>query len=190
MITVIKKDMTTEGFDSRKIIKAINTSAKRVGIKLGNEENRSVVQGVLCEINHKEEITVAEIHNIVERVLDKVNAEVAKSYKDYRNYKQEFGIKLMMDIEGQVKRTLNEVDRENSNSNTRYISTKRTEIAQTFAKEMYQKMYLNPSVLNAIKDGYIYIHDLKDMLLPQFNCCLSDVATILNGGFELEGVTY
>ncbi|MGL4424784.1 MAG: anaerobic ribonucleoside-triphosphate reductase, partial [Cetobacterium sp.] len=83
-----------------------------------------------------------------------------------------------------------EVDRENSNSNTRYISTKRTEIAQTFSKEMYQKMYLSKSVLAAMKDGYIYVHDLKDMLLPQFNCCLSDIGNILKGGFEMEGVYY
>ena len=28
------------------------------------------------------------------------------------------------------------------------------------------------------------------MLLPQFNCCLFDVGTLLKGGFTLEGVKY
>lgn len=185
-----KKNGLFEKFDGNKIIKAISKSADRISIVLTEKEKEDVVKIVLRHIESLNDITVRQIHNYVEMALDKINPAVAKSYKDYRNYKLEYGLYLMNDIENQVKKTLYEVDRENSNSNTRYISTKRTEIAQTFAKEMYQKMYLSTDVIGAIKDGYIYIHDLKDMLLPQFNCCLTDVASILKNGFELEGIYY
>lgn len=188
---VIKKDGTLEDFNSGKVISAISKSSERVSVELSERDVKNVLEYVYFEVENKmKDICVKDLHGIVERALDTVNKDVAKSYKDYRNYKIEYGTYLMNDIESQIKKTLEEVDRENSNCNTRYISTKRTEIAQTFSKEMYQKMYLSKDVLSAIKDGYIYIHDLKDMLLPQYNCCLSDVGNILSGGFELEGVHY
>ena len=124
--------------------------------------------------------------------MDSIAPDVAKSYKDYRNYKKDFVYSTLKDIERQVNSTLVEIDRSNSNSNsnTMYIYTKRTEIAKIFAKEMYQKMFLSVDVIQAIKDGYIYIHDLSDMLLPQYNCCLVDIKSILNNGFNLEGIKY
>ena len=38
----------------------------------------------------QELIPIAQMHNIVEGALEKVNPLVAKSYRDYRNYKQDF----------------------------------------------------------------------------------------------------
>lgn len=187
---VIKRNKLAEDFDMNKILKAIGKSADRMSYKFTKKELKDITDFVAKSIIGLEVINVEKLHSIVENALDKYCPVVAKSYKDYRNYKVEYGIYLMNDIEGQIKKTLEEVDRENSNSNTRYISTKRTEIAQTFSKEMYQKMYLSKDVLSAMKDGYIYVHDLKDMLLPQFNCCLTDVKSILTGGFELEGIFY
>lgn len=187
---VVKRDGTKEQYNKDKIVKAITKSANRVGYKLTEREIDDICYNVTKSIFPSTSVQVEVIHNFVEQSLDNIAPAVAKSYKDYRNYKKEFGVYLMNDIEEQVRKTLDEVDRENSNSNTRYISTKRTEVAQLFSKEMFQKMYLSKDMLVAIKDGYLYIHDLKDMLLPQFNCCLVDYKTILNGGFELEGIKY
>ncbi len=38
----------------------------------------------------KNEIEIQEMHNIVEGALERVNPAVAKSYRDYRNYKLDF----------------------------------------------------------------------------------------------------
>jgi ribonucleoside-triphosphate reductase len=189
MITVIKKNGTTEKFDYNKIVKAINKSANRISINLTEKEEVGVFTYVLDNINN-DKIVVDDLHSLVEMALEKINPSVAKSYKDYRNYKNEFGVFLMDDIERQVNQILYDVDRENANSNTAYISTKRTEVAKTFAKELYQKTYLSTDTLQAIKDGYIYIHDLSDMILQQYNCCLTRYADILDGGFELENIKY
>ena len=187
---VVKRNGLVELFDGEKIKSAVKKSAQRVNMIMSDEELKYLVFLVKKGLFGTKEVSVDIVHNLVEMSLDKINNSVSKSYKDYRNYKNEYGQYLMKDIEEQVNETLHEVDRSNSNSNTRYISTKRTEIAQTFSKEMYQKMYLSKDVIKAIKDGFIYIHDIKDLLLPQFNCCLTDVGTILKGGFELEGYNY
>ena len=154
------------------------------------EELDKIEHIISNELTAYSKVNVARLHNLVEQALDEVNEAVAKSYRDYRNYKNEFVYNVIEDMEMQVARTLTEEDKSNSNSNSKYISTKRTSIAQTFAKEMYQKMHLSLSELQAIKTGFIYIHDLCDMLLPQFNCCLFDVGALLKGGFTLEGVKY
>lgn len=185
-----KRNGLLEDFDESKIINAISKSADRVNEVVDTVLANKVINFVLSKVIDKEIVEVKAIHGFVEEALDVYNPNISKSYKDYRNYKAEYGIYLMNDIESQITKTLNEVDRENSNSNTRYISTKRTDIAQTFSKEMFQKMYLSKEVLSAMKDGYIYIHDLRDMLLPQFNCCLTDVKSILTGGFDIEGYHY
>ena len=36
------------------------------------------------------EVQIWQMHNIVEAALEAVRPEVAKSYRDYRNYKQDF----------------------------------------------------------------------------------------------------
>ena len=189
-LIVIKRDGTQENYNSDKIIKAISKSAKRINYNLSENEKLNIIKNVESNLVNEYVITVTNIHSLVERALDIVSPAVAKSYKDYRNYKKEFVYSTMDNIERKVNSMLNDVDRSNSNSNTRYISTKRTEIAKTFASEMYQKMFLPVSVIQALKDGYIYIHDLSDMLLPQLNCCLCDYKSILDGGFELEGIKY
>ncbi|MGL4970586.1 MAG: anaerobic ribonucleoside-triphosphate reductase [Cetobacterium sp.] len=186
---VIKKDGTMGIFKNEKIIVAVTKSANRVGIKISEEDFTRIIKFISSRLVGGS-VRVVDLHFLVELALDTFIPEVAKSYKDFRNYKKEFGNGIMDDIENQVKKVLYDVDRENSNSNTRYISTKRTGIARSFSKELYQKMFLDKETLQAMKDGYVYVHDLSDLILPQFNCCLLDASAILEGGFELEGIHY
>lgn len=187
---VIKRNGTHEYYNSKKIVSAIKKSANRIKYNFNKNEIKDIISMVDKQILNEQVISVNDLHSYVEQALDVVCPRVAKSYKDYRNYKKEFVYSTIENIERKVHSMLTDVDRSNSNSNTRYISTKRTEVAKLFSSEMYQKMFLPVDVIQALKDGYIYIHDLSDMLLPQFNCCLCDYKTILSGGFELEGNKY
>ena len=189
-ILVVKRNGTHEYFDNKKIINAIKKSANRIKYVFSKDEIQNIISMVEKQITNEQIVSVSDLHSYVEQALDIVCPRVAKSYKDYRNYKKEFVYSTIENIERKVHSMLTDVDRSNSNSNTRYISTKRTEVAKLFASEMYQKMFLSVDVIQAIKDGYIYIHDLSDMLLPQLNCCLCDYKSILDGGFELEGIKY
>lgn len=111
---------------------------------------------VEIELEGNENVTVEFLHGVVEKVLQYVNKDVAVSYMNYRNYKKEFELNMLNDMEAQVKKILTEVDRSNSNSNTRYNSTKRTDVAKAFSKELYQKMYLDTDEIETMKKA-IYI---------------------------------
>ena len=190
MVKVIKRDGTKEQFDNLKIIRAVDKSSDRINITLNSGDKKLLLDIVERALDKKDVVSVNELHGYVERALDIVSPEVAKSYKDYRNYKTEIEYLLIKDIKHQIGRTMDEKDRSNSNSNSDYISTQRTEIAGIVNKELYQEMYLSVDKKQAMKEGYIYIHDLKDLLLRQFNCCLCDVKSIMSGGFNLEGYHY
>ena len=87
---VIKKDGTLEEFDGQKIVNAVSKSAARVMVTITDSDFHDLVSAVIRIIHHKglEEIPVSEMHNIMEQVLENFNPAVAKSYKDYRNYKR------------------------------------------------------------------------------------------------------
>ena len=53
----------------------------------------------------------------------------------------------------------------------------------------YKKFFLRRDELQAIRDGYIYIHDLNARY-DCINCCLFDVGNVLKGGFEMGNVFY
>lgn len=189
-IFVLKRSGVQEKYNPDKIKKAILKSAYRIDYHINPKTLDDVVSKVEDRIGDKILVPVFKIHCYVEEALDCYVPKVARAYKDYRNYKKEFVYSTIEDIEKKVHNMLIGVDRSNSNSNTRYNSTKRTEIAKGFSSEMYQKMFLPLSVLQAMKEGYIYIHDLSDQLIKQYNCCLTDYGKLLNGGFKLEGIKY
>ena len=80
-------------------------------------------------------------------------------------------------------------DKENSNIDSALVSTKRTLVYNELSKELYKKFFLTTEELQAIKDGYIYIHDMSARL-NTMNCCLFDVSTVLKDGFEMGNVWY
>ena len=92
MMYVVKKDGTREVFDVQKIVKAVNKSAARILYKFSDEEIQFICRFATekAQSLDKNEISIQEMHNIVEGALEKVNPSVAKSYRDYRNYKNDF----------------------------------------------------------------------------------------------------
>lgn len=73
-------------------------------------------------------------------------------------------------------------DKENSNTDSALVSTKRSLIFNELNKELYKKFFLTVEEIQAIRDGYIYIHDMSARR-DTMNCCLFDVKNVLNGGF-------
>lgn len=187
---VIKKDGTREEFHVDKIIAAVNKSAGRIMYQFTEEEIGFICQFARerAESLNKEEITIQDMHNIVEGALEKVNPAVAKSYRDYRNYKQDF-IHMMDDVYTKSQSIRYIGDKSNANTDSALVATKRSLIFNELNKELYRKFFMNRSELQACKDGYIYIHD-QSARLDTMNCCLFDVATVLKGGFEMGNVWY
>ena len=81
---VIKKDGTKEEFNVQKVVVAVNKSAYRALIKFTDEELQFICQFVEEKVESMglKEIKIAQMHNIVEGALEKVNPTVAKSYRE------------------------------------------------------------------------------------------------------------
>ena len=189
-VIVIKKDGTRENFNPDKIITAVQKSASRVLIELTDEEKSKirnhVIQNVLA--HDFQELPIATVHKLVESALEDVNPKVAKSYKDYRNYKKEF-VHMMDEVYTKSQSIRYIGDRSNANTDSALVATKRSLIFNELNKELYKKFFLNANELQASKEGYIYIHDMSARL-DTLNCCLFDMASVLKGGFEMGNVFY
>lgn len=187
-IKVIKKDFTTERFNEKKIIQAINKSAERVMGRLKEDENRKVIEIVLDNLQFASEVSVSDLHLLVEIALEKVNPKIAKSYREYRNYKKDF-VGMLDDVYQKAQKIMYLGDKENSNTDSALVSTKRSLIYNELNKELYNKFFLTKEERQACKDGYVYIHD-KSARRDTMNCCLFDTKTVMTGGFEMGNMWY
>lgn len=187
---VVKKDNTKEPFNVQKVVIAVNKSAFRALIKFTDEEIDFICKFVEDEAQKmdKEEIAISEMHNIVEGALERVNPKVAKSYRDYRNYKQDF-VEMLDEVYKKSQSIMYIGDKENSNTDSALVSTKRSLIFNQLNKELYKKFFLTTEELQACRDGYIYIHDMSARR-DTMNCCLFDVQNVLKGGFEMGNLWY
>lgn len=192
-MNVVKKDLTVEPFDDQKIVDAVNKSASRVMVELTNDDYKRIIDLVWDEliaddIDENTTCTVEELHNAVESALDEFNPKIAKSYKDYRNYKKEF-VHMMDDVftKSQAIRYIG--DKSNANTDSALVATKRSLIFNELNKNLYRKFFMTRDELQACKDGYIYIHD-QSARLDTINCCLFRIGEVMKGGFEMGNVWY
>jgi ribonucleoside-triphosphate reductase len=187
---VIKKDGALERFDVQKVVEAVGKSATRVLVKFTPEQEKFICQFVEERVEELglEKIEIAQMHNIVEGALERVNPMVAKSYRDYRNYKQDF-VQMLDDVYKKSQNIMYIGDKENSNTDSALVSTKRSLIFNELNRELYKKFFLTTEEVQAIRDGYIYIHDMNARR-DTMNCCLFDVKSVLEGGFEMGNIFY
>lgn len=190
MISVIKKDNTREDFNVQKVVNAVNKSATRVMYKFSEDELNRICKFVTDKAVEKgtDEITIAEMHNIVEGALEVTSPAVAKSYKDYRNYKQDF-VHMLDEVYVKSQSIMYIGDKENSNSDSALVSTKRSLIFNELNKELYKKFFMTAEELQACRDGYIYVHDMSARR-DTMNCCLFDMKAVMEGGFEMGNLWY
>lgn len=189
-----KKDGRIVSFNPDKIKAAVTKSADRVLVQFTPGEYDRVIEIItekldnLYKQRNLQYADVPTMHKLVEMALDEVNPSVAKSYRDYRNYKQEF-----VDMFDRVHRSIDAVayrgDKSNSNTDSKLVTTQRSIGYNKFNDERYKKFFLNPEERQAAKDGYIYIHD-RSARLDTMNCALLDVKAVFDGGFEMGNIFY
>ena len=189
---VLKKDGTTEDYNEQKIINACNKAAKRAMVILKEDDYSTILKDVwqTIEENYDEdgEIEVYDMHNIVESVLEEDYPQIAKMYKEYRNYKKDF-IHMMDNVYEKSQSIRYIGDKNNANTDSALVATKRSLIYNELSSELYKKFFLTLEERQAAKDGYIYIHD-RSARLDTMNCCLSRVGEIMKGGFEMGNIWY
>ena len=190
MIKVIKKDGTLEDYNVNKVIAAVKKSAYRALVEFTEEELSKISSIVdkMVKSQPTDQVAIQVMHIIVENALDQVKPEVAKSYRDYRNYKQDF-VRMLDDVYKKSQAIMYIGDKENSNLDSALVSTKRCLVFNQLNKELYQKFFMSNEELQACREGYIYIHDMSSRR-DTMNCCLFDISTVLDGGFEMSNMWY
>lgn len=190
LLKIIKKDGTIEQYDEQKIINACNKAARRAMIELSDNDYQTICNAVWEKLveNDLEDTEIYEMHNIVESVLEEYYPLVAKMYKEYRNYKKDFI--HMMDKVYEKSQTIRYIgDKNNANTDSSLVATKRSLIYNELSGELYKKFFLTLDERQAMKDGYIYIHD-RSGRLDSFNCCLFKIGDVMKDGFEMGNVWY
>ncbi len=189
-VAVIKKDGSKEAFNMQKVVDAIGKSAYRALTQFTEDEKRHICQHVIDKVDGigADEIPIQVMHNVVESALEEVKPIVAKSYRDYRNYKQDF-VRMLDDVYKKSQSIMYIGDKENANTDSALVSTKRSLIFNQLNKELYQKFFMTTEEIQACRDGYIYVHDMSARR-DTMNCCLFDVESVLSGGFEMGNIWY
>lgn len=189
-LTVLKKTGQIEEFNNQKIIDAITKSAKRIEYVFSESTKFHIITYIHKRFEDREEpIVVAELHEVVEDALRKYVPEVAREYASYRDYKKRFN-QAFENIIDNSKSIIFEGSKENANKDSQLISTKKELVSGTLSKELYLEYELPKDISQAHKEGGMYIHDTGDRIFGSINCCLFDMATLLKGGFNLNGVKY
>lgn len=190
VINIIKKDGSLQKFEADKIISAVSKSSERVGYTFSEDEKVDIIEFVEKRIERsgKTDIPVTDMHNYVESALDMVNPKVAKSYRDYRNWKTEWS-KDFGDLFEKANKILYIGDKENANADSALVSTKRSLILNELGKKLYKRTFLTEEENKAIDEGAIYVHDMNARR-DTMNCCLFDIETVLTGGFEMGNIWY
>lgn len=189
MIKVLKKNGSEQPFNGEKIKRAIRKSAERVCALLSEKEEKKIVELVRNQLRyHETAVPVSTIHNMVEVALDNVNINVAKSYREYRDNKNQFS--SMLDKVYSKKLSLAFIgDRSNANSDSALVTTQKAIVYNELNSELYKKFFLTQKEERAMSDGYIYIHD-RGSRLDTINCCVYDMKNLISGGFFMGNLDY
>lgn len=192
MVYIKKKDGTIEQFNGSKIINACKKASSRTLDKLTEADYniicKKVQEHIKTNFSDDAVIDILIIHSIVENTLMELYPKCGEAYRQYRNYKVDF-VKMLDDVYQKAQSLKYIGDVSNANTDSTMIATQRSLVYGQLNKNLYRKFFLNPEERQAVDDGYIYIHDMKDRL-DGINCCLADISNVLSGGFEMGNIWY
>lgn len=188
-IMIVKRNGNLEKFDASRIKKAVISSAERVMVELTEEALDEIVKIVKRKLQTQTtNPSVEQVHSCVEIALEQVNPLVAKSYREYRDYKKDI-IHILDEVYKKTQVITYIGDKDCANMDSALVTTQRCLIYNSLNKELYKKFFLTSAEIEACKDGYIYIHDMSARR-DTMNCCLFDMANVLKDGFEMSNIWY
>lgn len=194
-IHVMKRDGSIVEFQANKIKEAISKTFAEFGKKFPNNK---LMTCILLEIqsfrdeSEDDTISVEDIQDIVEdALLDFGYREEAKAYIRYRHERElvrkanttDMSIKELLDGKSEYW------NKENSNKNSKWITTQRDYIAGITSKDIARRFIFPKDVIEAHDKGIIHIHDMDYMAQNTMNnCCLINLNDMLQNGTVINGV--
>ena len=187
---IIKRDGRVVEYDREKIRTAIKKANNDVSEEdmASDKEIDSIIKYI--ESLKKKRLLVEDVQDIIERKLVEANKyELSKAYMLYR-YERELIRKANTTDESiltLIKNSNKEVMEENSNKNAVVASTQRDLIAGEVSKDLTKRILLPEKISQAHENGILHFHDADYFLQPIFNCCLINVADMLDNGTVMNG---
>ena len=187
---VIKRNGNIVEFDKTKIENAIKKANNEV--KQDDKANQQEINKIINYIINlnKKQIPVEEIQDIIETKLMKMEKfELAKKYIVYRYTRALIRKQNTTDetILGIIRNENKELAEENSNKNTMLASTQRDYIAGEVSRDLTKRLLLPEKISKANEEGVLHFHDADYFVQPIFNCCLINIADMLDNGTVMNG---
>lgn len=188
---VIKRNGDLVDFDKSKISIAIQ-KAMIAGIGKSNQKVAdNIATNIQLELEEKNQsqVSIYDIETMVyNQLIKNKKSQVAKAYEGYRAVReyQRKSNTIDQKVLGVVKGDNSDI-KDNSNKNTKLISTMRDLVAEEVSKDIALRTMLPTKIAQAHNDGLIYIHDLGHYLNPSFNCCLVNLEDMLQNGTVVNG---
>lgn len=183
---VIKRDGSRVDFDKNKIKDAVIKAMKNgSGIYLPEIAKliASDAEKHFLNINETPSISIIESY-VYERLVHYGQSITAKSYEGYRavqSFKRNVNT-TDESIIGLIRKTNEDVIKENSNKNSVIAATQRDLIAGEVSKDIARRKLIPSHIVQAHDEGVIHYHDLDYALQSIFNCCLINLEDMLDNG--------
>lgn len=180
---VVKRDGRIVAFDNRKIVdailKAMNVTDEGEDIVLAAE-----IASVISKLE-AEQMSVEEIQDQVEmELMNSPRKEVAKKYIAYRNQRNLARKAKSREIFKEIiEAQATDITRENANMNADTPAGMMMKFASESTKSFVDECLLSEDVKEAVKNGYIHIHDKDYYPTKSLTCVQHPLDKILKNGF-------
>lgn len=189
---VKKRDGKIVDFDGNKIIEAISGANQDVkGREKASISNKKEIVKYIKSLE-KEEISVEEIQDIVEKKLMELGKfELAKQYIVYREKRSI--VRAINTTDEEIKELIggnsDYWNNENSNKNAKVVTTQRDYLAGITSTDITRRLLLPKEVVKAHDEGIIHFHDMDYFGQNALhNCELINLEDMLQNGTVINGV--
>ena len=185
MITVEKRDGREVPFDRERIAVAVNKALYDTGApdkakadKLALDIENDLTEAKIARIGIK------AIETRVEDKLMEISRDAARSYIEFRHGRdlKRAAEKRNREVFDLLNDQNDYITRENSNKNSKIISTKRDYMAGITSKEIAENIIFDRDLIEAHKAGIIHIHDMDYISMPMHNCFSKRTAFVTKDG--------
>ena len=182
--TVVKRDGRIVGFNEEKIASAIRRAMLQTELGEDDKLINKITNRIAC--NGKQQMTVEEIQDCVEKELMKSpRKEVARAYISYRDKRSVARQAKTRDIFTEIiEAKSNDITRENANMNADTPAGMMMKFASETTKPFVDDYLLSPEVKEAVKNGYLHIHDKDYYPTKSLTCVQHPLDKILTYGFN------
>lgn len=186
---VVKRDASLADFDKSKIESAILKAMKNGSGIVKPEIAAKIADEIEAEYteNDEDEIDISTIEaKVFDKLISKKQRLTARSYEGYRSIR-EFQRDSQNTTDQQLRELLDGTsdywNDENSNKNSRLLTTQRDYMAGIISTDLTRRYLLSPEIVQAHDDGILHYHDADyNGMNAITNCSLINLEDMLQNG--------